>query len=54
MSSLTVYSKKTKMPGAPELQSLLEIAIGQNNQLYMGIILATSDFFILNDILDFM
>ena len=33
------------MPGAPKLQSLLEISIGQNNQLFMGNILATSDFF---------
>ena len=37
--------QKTKMPGAPKLQSLLEISIGQNNQLFMGNILATSDFF---------
>jgi hypothetical protein len=35
------------MPGAPKLQSLLEISIGQNNQLFMGNILATSDFFYL-------
>ena len=46
--------QKAKMPGAPKLQSLLKIAIGQNNQLFMGNILATSDFFISNDILDFM
>ena len=42
------------MPGAPKLQSLLNILIGPNNQLFMGNILATSDFFIFNDILDFM
>ena len=29
--------QKTKMPGAPTLQSLLKISIGQNNQLFMGI-----------------
>ena len=42
------------MPGAPKLQSLLNILIGPNNQLFIGKILATSDFFIFNDILDFM
>ena len=43
------------MPGAPKLQSLLNILIGPNNQLFMGNILATSDFFLFfNDIFDFM
>ena len=38
--------QKTKMPGAPTLQSLLKISIGQNNQLFMGNILPTLDFFV--------
>ena len=37
--------QKTKMPGAPKLQSLLKISMGQNNQLFMGNILPTFDFF---------
>ena len=37
--------QKTKMPGAPKLQSLSKVSIGQNNQLFMGNILATLDFF---------
>ena len=46
---LNSLQQKTKMPGAPKLQSLLKIAIGQNNQLFMGNILATSDFFIFSN-----
>ena len=42
------------MPGAPKLQSLLKMSIGQKNQLFMGSIFATLDFFIFNDILEFM
>ena len=42
------------MPGAPKLQSLLNIFIGPNNHLFMGNILATSDFFIFSDNLEFM
>ena len=37
--------QKTKMPGAPKLQSLLKIYIGQKYQLFMGNILPTLDFF---------
>ena len=46
--------QKTKRPGAPKLQSLLKMSIGQKNQLFMGSIFATLDFFIFNDILEFM
>ena len=46
--------QKTKMPGAPKLQSLLNILIGPNNHFFMGNILATSDFFIFSDNLEFM
>ena len=43
------------MPGAaPELQSFSKISIGQKNQLFMVNIFATLEFFISNDILDFM
>ena len=42
------------MPGAPKLQSLLNIFIGPNNHLFMGNILATSDFVIFSDNLEFM
>ena len=42
------------MPGAPKLQSPSKISIGHKNQLFMGNIFATLDFFIFNDILDFM
>ena len=45
--------QKTKMPGAPTLQSLLKISIGQNNQLFMGNILPTLDFFCFQLILRF-
>ena len=38
--------QKTKMPGAPKLQSLLKISIGQNNQLFMGNIFPTLEFFV--------
>ena len=38
--------QNTKMPGAPKLQSLLKILKGQNNQLFMGNILPTLDFFV--------
>ena len=46
--------QKTKMPGAPKLQRLLKMSIGQKNQHFMGNIFATLEFFICNDILDFM
>ena len=42
------------MPGAPKLQSLLEISIGQNNQLFVGNIFATLEFFVVNWFLDFI
>ena len=38
--------QKTKMPGAPKPQSISKISIGQNNQLFMGNILPTMDFFV--------
>ena len=38
--------QNTKMPGAPKLQSLLKISKGQNNQLFMGNILPTLEFFV--------
>ena len=38
--------QKTKMPGAPKLQSLSKISIGQKNQLFMVNIFATVDFFV--------
>ena len=46
--------QKTKEPGAPKLQSLLELSRGQNNQLFMGNILPTLNFFVFSLFLDFM
>ena len=40
--------QKTKMPGAPKLQSLSKISIGQKKQLFMVNIFATLDFFVVN------
>ena len=46
--------QKTKMPGAPKLQGLLMIWIGQKYELFMGNILPTLDFFVFNWFLDFL
>ena len=42
---LQFTTKKNKMPGAPKQQSLLKLYICQKNQLFMGNILPTLDFF---------
>ena len=55
-SHVKFYSllQKNKMPGAPKQQSLLKLYICQKNQLFMGNILPTLDFFVFTCFLDFI